>query len=288
MAASDLHRRTLSTVVLWTAVLGILVSGWDIGFGLFVVAAGTLALWEFFTLLEHKGIRSFKKSGAFCGALFLFGSWLILSRRAPFVEPHVFEMVCGLGFLLGILSRQVFDRTQATPVVTMAVTLFGMLYVPWLFNYVSYIKYLPETAGTGQFLILFLLIVTKITDIGAYLVGKNFGRHKLLPEVSPKKTWEGFAGGLAAAVLTSWLLALLLPKQLGAISPQAAPILGLVIAVVSVVGDLAESVVKRDTASKDSGTLIPGIGGALDLIDSILFTAPVLYLYLHLKPGPLP
>ena len=185
-------------------------------------------------------------------------------------------------FLLGILSRQVFDRSQTTPVLTMAVTFFGIFYVVWLLNFVTRLVYFSDE-GREPFLLLYLLLVTKVTDIGAYLAGSLFGRHKMLPEVSPKKTWEGFIAGVCCSVGASYGLISFFPERLVMIGKEWAIFLGLVISLVSVVGDLAESVMKRDTQVKDSGGFIPGIGGALDLIDSVLFTAPVLYLFLQLK-----
>jgi phosphatidate cytidylyltransferase len=280
MAASELVRRGFSTLVLWGVVLAVILTGWSPGFAIVVPTVGGIALAEFFQALSNKGIRSFRKSGIAGGVFFLLGSWVLLSDPHRSQYQPAFELLCLLVFLLGVLSRQVFDRTQQTPVVTMAVTLLGMLYIPWLLNFVTHLAYLPQAKGHGNFLILYLLLVTKITDIGAYITGKFFGKHKLLPAVSPKKTWEGFIGGLVCSLLASWLLVRGFPEQLHVLQRPWTPLLAFFISIISVVGDLAESVVKRDTDVKDSGALIPGIGGALDLVDSVLFTAPVLYVVL--------
>jgi phosphatidate cytidylyltransferase len=104
----------------------------------------------------------------------------------------------------------------------------------------------------------------------------------MIPRISPGKTWEGFAGAITTSLVISVLMNLLLGPRLPQINLRDSIILGLLLPLVSIVGDLAESVVKRDASIKDSGNTIPGIGGALDLIDSILFTAPVLYFYLEL------
>jgi phosphatidate cytidylyltransferase len=282
MAKSNFLRRTFSTLLLWGLILGVIIFDWDWGFGLLIPAIGTIALGEFFYALRNKGIRTFRKTGIVSGLFFLVGSWLILSGRVTFLSQALFELICLLIFLLGILSRQVFDRSQATPLLTMAVTFFGIFYVVWLFNFVTRLVYFPAT-GRESFLLLYLLLVTKVTDIGAYLGGSLFGRHKMLPEVSPKKTWEGFVVGVMCSVAASYGLVAFFPDRLVLIGKEWAIVLGLVISLVSVVGDLAESVVKRDTQVKDSGGFIPGIGGALDLIDSVLFTAPVLYLFLQLR-----
>jgi phosphatidate cytidylyltransferase len=284
MAQSEFILRGVSTLVLWASVLSVLLTGWHPGYAIIIPVVGGVALWEFFGALHHKGLRTFRKSASAGGVFYLLVSWWLLSDRERSAYHPTFELVCLLAFLLGVLSRQVFDRSQSTPVVTMGVTLLGMLYVPWLLNFVTRIAYHPRAEGHGHSLILYLLLVTKITDIGAYLTGRVFGKHKLLPEVSPKKTWEGFFGGLAFALIASTLLVWLMPEQLGVLQRPWTPLLALALSMVSVVGDLAESVVKRDTNVKDSGHLIPGIGGALDLVDSVLFTAPVLYLVLTFVP----
>jgi len=158
--------------------------------------------------------------------------------------------------------------------------------VVWLFNFMTKIVYVfPRSeAGevTGQFYCLYLIAVTKFSDMGAYLTGTAFGRHLLIPHISPKKTWEGLVGALAFSLLASLSLYQLMPKHLAALSWTHAIVLGLLLGAAAVIGDLAESILKRSTGVKDSGRLLPGIGGALDLIDSLLFTGPLLFFYLRL------
>ena len=133
---------------------------------------------------------------------------------------------------------------------------------------------------TGIFLAAYLISVTKVTDIGAYMVGSRFGRHKMSPSISPKKSWEGFVAGLVSGLGLSILMVSCMPEALVDLRFSHAIILGVLIPLVSVVGDLAESIIKRDADIKDSGGIIPGIGGSLDLIDSLLYTAPLFYFYL--------
>ena len=131
-------------------------------------------------------------------------------------------------------------------------------------------------------LLVWLLAVTKFTDMGAYIVGSLIGRHKLIPHVSPGKTWEGLAGALVFSQLAGCGLYAALPRELAVLGGWGHVIfLGLILAALAVLGDLAESVVKRALQAKDSGRMLPGIGGALDLIDSVCFTAPGLYFYLQ-------
>src|SRR5207249_10535096 len=132
------------------------------------------------------------------------------------------------------------------------------------------------------FYCLYLIAITKFSDMGAYLTGSVIGRHPLIPHISPKKTWEGFFGALGFSLLASLALFKLMPGHLAALNWTHATILGLLLGFAAIIRDLAESIVKRSTGVKDSGRLLPGIGGALDLVDSLLFTAPLSFFYLRL------
>ncbi len=253
---------------------------------LFVLVSllGLIAQWEFYVMQEAKGLKVFKKAGLVCGATFFVITYVCLVFLPN--EPdntqalETFSILCAILF---ILSRQVFEKKQTTAVTTVALTLFGFFYIPYLFHFIPKIIFNePVPGGDGILLAIYLVAVTKVTDIGAYLWGSCLGRHKMIPTISPKKTWEGFAGGIATAVALSVLLTWLLPEPLAVIGGIHAWILGAMLSLVSVVGDLAESVIKRDSQSKDSGAVIPGIGGALDLVDSLLYTGPLFYSYLLL------
>ena len=138
---------------------------------------------------------------------------------------------------------------------------------------------------TGHFYVLWLIVVTKFSDMGAYVTGSLIGKHPLVPHISPKKTWEGFFGALAFSAGGACALIALLPKQLALLNYTHGIILGVGLGFAAVIGDLAESVIKRSADVKDSGNLLPGIGGVLDLIDSILFTAPLMFFYLRFVVG---
>jgi phosphatidate cytidylyltransferase len=168
------------------------------------------------------------------------------------------------------------------------VSVGGFVYIPVLFGFaVKLLALDPAWLADGRvappaaMLLLWLLAVTKFSDMGAYLTGSLVGRHKMIPHVSPGKTWEGFAGGLVFSQLAGSGLYALFPQHFAVIGGWGHVIaLGFLLGVLAVIGDLAESVVKRSLGAKDSGRMLPGIGGALDLIDSICFTAPALYCYL--------
>jgi phosphatidate cytidylyltransferase len=275
-----------STLVLWSIALGIIFSGYEIAFFLLIGSLGLLSLWEFYGMLDHKGLPNFKVTAMICGTVMLCGSFYYFSRVGP-GHSYDFEVAVLLFFLLTVFTRQMFDSLRDdAPLRTMAYTIFGLLYVLWLYNFITKIVYVvPRSstgAVTGQFYVLYLIAVTKFSDMGAYLTGSMIGRHKMIPHISPKKTWEGFFGALAFSLLASLGMWKLMPSHLPGMSLTHAIVLGLMLGFAAVIGDLAESIIKRSTGVKDSGSFLPGIGGALDLVDSLLFTAPLLFFYLRL------
>jgi len=278
--------RFISTVALWSVALLIMFTGYEILFWVLISAFGLIGLWEFYGMLDHKGLPNFKITGMICGAVMLAGSFYYFSRIGP-AGSYDFEVAVLLFFLLTVFGRQMFARLRNDePLQTMAYTLFGLLYVLWLFNFITKIVYLtPRSSSgqvTGQFYVLYLIAVTKFSDMGAYLTGSAFGRHLMVPHISAKKTWEGFFGAIVLALLCSLALYKLMPGHLSVLNWTHATVLGLLLGLAAVLGDLAESIIKRSTDVKDSGNLLPGIGGALDLVDSLLFTAPLLFFYLRL------
>jgi phosphatidate cytidylyltransferase len=278
--------RFSSTIVLWTVALLIAFSGYEVAFWGLISVFGLISLWEFYGMLEHRGLPNFKVTAMVCGAVMLCGSFYYFSHFG-LARSYDFETAVLLLFLLTVITRQMFARLRADePLRTMAYTLFGLLYVLWLFNFMTKILYVvprsPEGAVMGQFYCLYLITVTKFSDMGAYLTGSVIGRHPLIPHISPKKTWEGFFGAMGFSLLASLLLFKLMPGHLSVLTWTHAIILGLILGFAAVIGDLAESIIKRSTGVKDSGNMLPGIGGALDLIDSLLFTAPLLFFYLRL------
>jgi phosphatidate cytidylyltransferase len=271
--------RSTSTLVLWAVALGTIFSGFKVGFFALISVLGLLGLWEYYRMLDHANLPNFKLVGMFAGTVFLTGSFYYYRKVGP-AESYDFEMTVILFFLLVVFTRQLFQMTRdVSPIETMAYTLFGLFYVLWLFNFVTKITFM---LGGGHFYVLFLLVVTKFSDMGAYLTGSAIGKHPLIPHISPKKTWEGFFGALAFSVLGAHGIHWLLPDKLGLFNAVHLTVLGVMLGFAAIIGDLAESVVKRSTDTKDSGNFLPGIGGALDLIDSLLFTAPLLFFYMRL------
>jgi len=278
--------RFITTIALWSVALVIAFSGYELAFYALISVFGLIALWEFYGMLDHRSLPNFKVTGMICGTVMLVGSFYYFAKIGP-AQSYDFETAVLLFFLLTVFARQMFARLRHDePLQTMAYTLFGLLYVLWLFNFITKIVYvMPRSSSgavTGQFYVLYLIAVTKFSDMGAYLTGSVVGRHLMIPHISAKKTWEGFFGALVFALLCSLALFKLMPGHLSVLTWTHATILGLLLGFAAVIGDLAESIIKRSTGVKDSGNLLPGIGGALDLLDSLLFTAPLLFFYLRL------
>jgi phosphatidate cytidylyltransferase len=278
-------RRFGSSVALWSTALWVILSGYELGFFFLISTLAMIGLWEYYAMLDQKRLPNFKYIGMFCGLIFSLGSFYWLSRVGP-ARSYDFEVATLLFFLLVVFARQMFQKTRDhSPLETMAYTLFGLFYVIWLFCFVTKIVYVvPRNAAggvTGHLYVLFLLVVTKFSDMGAYLTGTLIGRHPMIPHISPKKTWEGFFGALAFSTGGACALVALMPQRLSYLQQKDAVALGLILGFAAIIGDLAESIIKRSCDVKDSGRMLPGIGGALDLIDSILFTAPLLFFYLR-------
>jgi phosphatidate cytidylyltransferase len=182
-------------------------------------------------------------------------------------------------FVLGLCLRQFFSRSNTAGLLAISTTLFGLMYVPYLLNFVQKINFFPGVEG--RLYLLYFVLITKFSDTGAYAVGSLIGRHKMIPRISPGKTWEGFAGAILLSTMASLAFSFFLGHRLKGMHWTDAIILGVVLSLCAVVGDLIESLFKREAGVKDSGRFFPGIGGILDLLDSILFNAPIMYLYLR-------
>jgi phosphatidate cytidylyltransferase len=276
-------KRLVSWVALWIVALFFVYSGWQTGSLLLIALFGLAGQWEFYRSQEEKGHKVFKQSGLFCGALIFLNSWYFLIHNPSHARFVHFgeELVLVFGLLGAFIRLVVRQEEHRAPITTAALTLLGLMYVPFLFNFVALLAFMPGSPDQNRFLLIYLLAVTKFSDVGAYVVGSLIGHHKMIPRISPGKTWEGFAGAILTSLAVSMAMIYVMGEKVQALSFNSGIILGLLLPLISVVGDLAESVVKRDASIKDSGRTIPGIGGALDLIDSILFTAPVLYFYLQ-------
>lgn len=278
-----------STTALWAIILAAVFSGNEWAFFAVIAGMALASLWEYFRMLDKDGIPNFQLTAVISAAVFLAGSFLYLRTNGP-ARGLEFELAVLVLFLVVMFARQMFASIRdREPLQTMAYTLFGLLWIPGMFNFITQILFLPPRGPgggpTGQFYVLFLVAVTKFSDMGAYVFGSVFGKHPFVPHISPKKTWEGISGALFASLVAAFGLHALIPHKLAAFGPVDLAVLGIGLGFAAVIGDLAESIVKRSTQIKDSGGVLPGIGGTLDLIDSLLFTAPLLYFYMRLVLG---
>lgn len=282
-------RRLVSTLALWSIVVAALFSGnkllSDYVFLLIIVLLAATGLVEFYGLVEKRGLVCFRWCGLLGGLLLMTGTFLhCTGKLGNYDAPsHVndFEISFLILFVLGLCVRQFVSRSNTAGILAISTTLFGLMYVPWLLNFVQKINFFPAIDEDGKFYVLYFILVTKFSDSGAYAVGSLIGRHKMIPRISPGKTWEGFGGAIVVSTFASWLFVHVFGHRLPGMNAAHAIVLGVVLSAAAVVGDLIESLFKREAGVKDSGSLFPGIGGILDLLDSLLFNAPIMYLYLR-------
>ncbi len=234
-------------------------------FALSVTALIIGGLYEFFSLIEKKGIYIYKYFGMAIGIM------IPLSILFKFELTKGWELLFIVLALFSLFILQFRRQDNSQAIVGISTTLFGILYVSWFFSFLVKIRYLPNGAGY----LAAILLITKSSDIGAYLIGSRFGKRKLIPRISPNKSIEGSVGGLVFSVLAAMGSKIFL-----GFSYVHLALLGLMLGILAELGDLSESLIKRDCKVKDSGIIFPGLGGVLDLIDSLLFTAPVFYFFM--------
>jgi phosphatidate cytidylyltransferase len=280
-------RRLTSFVALWTIVLTALFSGnrllSDYVFLVIVLFLAVTGLVEFYGLVEKRGLVCFKGWGLTGGVLLILGTFLHvtghLGRYDGASRVNDFETSFIILFVLGLCLCQFFSQSNTAGILAISTTLFGLMYVPWLLNFIAKINFFPGV--DGHYYLLYFILITKFSDTGAYAVGSLIGRHKMIPRISPAKTWEGFGGAIFASTLASLAFVHCLGGHMAGMNWLHAVVLGVTLSLGAVVGDLIESLFKREAGVKDSGRLFPGIGGILDLLDSLLFNAPIMYLYLR-------
>lgn len=282
-------RRLGSTVVLWAVVLWTIfsenhaVTNWV--FLALMLGLAVQGLREFYDLVEKRGLICFRYWGIFSGVALMASTFLYFSGVIPHAHAELaakandFEVALIIVFVLGLCVRRFISKTVTDGLTAISTTLFGLMYVPWLLNFIQKIVFMPGI--DGRYYVLYFILVTKFSDVGAYVTGSLIGRHKMIPRISPGKTWEGFAGAIVISTGASLAFAHFLGHRLQGMSLLHAICLGVILSVAAVVGDLIESLFKREAGTKDSGRLFPGIGGILDLLDSLLFNAPLMYLYLR-------
>ncbi len=252
-------------------------------FNLLAVALITVGVVEFYAMARSRGLAPHSIIGTMCSVAICLVAWT--GRPITLLYAFAASTI--------IVCTFAMTRNVRNAMVNIAVTVFGMLYVGWFCSHIILLRQLPmghhsaklDFGGAGY--VIMLLVLLWLSDGGAFFVGTGWGRHKLIPAVSPNKTIEGSVGGIVITLVGAVLIkdAGLLLNTFGvALFPDLGYarylLVGLGIALVGQVGDLCESYLKRDAGLKDTGNLLPGHGGFLDRFDSLLFSAPLFYYFL--------
>jgi phosphatidate cytidylyltransferase len=269
-------KRTLTFIILWSLVLVCARFFGATGAVWLIAVISVLTLHEFYAMLRRMGLAPFSRLGLILGAAITL---------APFYfEPYVTSAeLLALGAVV-FSVRILGERGPQNRVETLGWTLFGLVYVPFMLHFLVRVVLLAQPQPhTGLVLGLWLIAVTKSCDTGALLTGLAIGRHRMAPEISPKKTWEGVVGGLLSSVVVgialAWGCRAYLPASF---TPLLAAAVAVPLGGLAIVSDLIESIIKRRADTKDAGRSIPGIGGMFDLSDSLILTAPLGWALFHL------
>ena len=270
-----MFKRTISSVILWSLLLVCMHYLGADGAVWLVAALSALTLYEFYGMIGRMGLAPFNRLGLALGAAIT-----LAPRYCPNVTAAELLALGVIVFSVRILG----EREPGNRVETLGWTLFGLVYVPFMLQFLVRIALIASPhPATGLALLFWLIAVSKLCDTGALLAGLAFGRHKMAPNISPKKTWEGMAGGLVVSVIAGAGLAWGCHSRLpAAFTPLVGALVALPLAALAVVSDLVESMIKRRAEIKDTGQTIPGIGGVFDLSDSLILTAPVGWAVFHL------
>jgi phosphatidate cytidylyltransferase len=250
---------------------------------------------EFYVMMRQAGFSLSRNCGMAMGVLWMTACYAYPPNAARALPlGHQSECLMVVVIVFGLLLRVLFDSRIKRPIEHAAVTLLGFFYLPFMLSFFIRLAQwgademfeIPCARG-GVYLAAYMAAVVKFSDVGAFAVGVTIGKHKMFPRISPKKSWEGFVGGILASMAVSLAMVeaakhfTCLPGgPLQELNAVHALMLGLVLGLVGVLGDLIESMFKRSANIKDSAGLLPGMGGILDVIDSLIFTAPTFYLYI--------
>lgn len=263
-----LAQRLLVTIVLLPVALYAIYLGGPV-FAVLLALVFGVAAWEYARLFRLGGFQP-------SVVLAVLGSaGLVLGRAVDGFEsaPWIITLLVLASMTYHLIA---YERGRDQAGTDFSITLGGALYIGWLGAYLISLRALPD----GEWWLLTALPTVWLADSGAYFVGLNFGRRPLSPRLSPKKTWEGYVGGVVTGVLSGALLAALWRISAGpdsALTPWAGALLGLALSTLTPLGDLGESMIKRQVGVKDSSNLLPGHGGMFDRVDSWLWAGPIAY-----------
>ncbi len=291
----------LVAAVVGGALYGDYLLGVDLLYNMVMVAVTVLALREFYRMCEAVKMTPFRTFGTVSAVLLVALNWLSLPGTMEWMglgagswamRARVDLVPVGIVVaILGAFWSQATKRDNAKAFESISSTLLGVMYVWFLPSFMVRLRHLGSTGElgggdwvtTGTWLVVLCTCVSKISDVGAFFTGRHLGRHKLITRISPNKTWEGACGGLLAGVAMAVILG-------GFVLPQSVDIwrrivFGVFVGGLGQFGDLAESLLKRAGGIKDAGGIVPGFGGTLDLVDSLMISAPVGYVIAAMMLG---
>lgn len=282
---SELTRRIIFAVIAAPASIAVIYFGdWALASVLSILSA--LAAWELFRIARETGAVPLESGGIALAAL------LPVAVHGQRLGVYTLTLHAIIAMILVLFASTIWLRgPSGKPLSSVAITIFGVTYAG-LFSYVYALRYHDYAvgAGAGTILVVLPIVLTWATDVGGYAFGRAFGKRKLIPAVSPGKTVEGAVGalGLTIVICLLYVRFLMMPyAQLG-LTIQGAVLFAIVISVAAQIGDLAESLLKREAGLKDSSRIIPGHGGILDRFDSLLFVMPIAFLLLGRLLLPVP
>lgn len=247
-----------------------------------LATVASAALWEYYQISKAKGYEPLVRIGITITIAYVFSIFLSMQNPRFDLAPSI---VLFLGLLISFLY---YFTNEGKPLSNLAVTLFGVGYLALPLSFALSILYFfpAHSMQDGRWWLVYVIAVTKMTDTGAYFIGKKYGKRQLAAKISPKKTVEGAIGGLITAIIVSLLIPLIAnyldSPQVFLISTWQSIYLGMAIGILSQIGDLGESLLKRDAGIKDSNQL-PGLGGMLDIVDSLIFTLPLVYFFMEYR-----
>ncbi len=275
-------------IVFWDSILASII------FLLISLAILVLSILEFFCLTNKLDLSGYPILTTAAGAALvsILGITSITGTLSPGVCEDFGNMIVFI-YLVSLIICIFNEKDFRKGFYNLLVSLGGFVYLVWTLLFLGKIYYAFDLQVTNsRYLFLLLIIVTKASDIGGYFVGKftarlNNGNHKMVPEISPNKSWEGFVGGIILSIFSAfvmiycssghYLVKFSLNKMI-----IISVVLGILLTIIGLIGDLSVSVLKRATAEKDSGAVIPGFGGMLDVVDSLIFVSPFFYYFIKL------
>jgi phosphatidate cytidylyltransferase len=270
---NNFFKRLFSGVGYIALMAGAILAG-KYFYGILFLAITLLTLYEFYRLYAGTPYPVPKISGMVAGSLIFIISFLYFSGLA---EPELFCLVIPVALFLFIAELY---RKKDNPFLSLSVLIFGIVYIAVPYSLSAFLAFPgPDNHRYTSGILLGLLILIWLNDTGAYVFGMLFGKHRLFERISPKKSWEGAVGGTIVTIILGYCMNIFAPS----LSRIDWVILSLLVSVFGVFGDLFESLLKRSAGVKDSGNIMPGHGGILDRMDSLLFIIPASVAYLMLK-----